>query len=307
MWYYEAFGLQICSDIELLQLTPAVVTTTEINIKLGDVPLDLEGDYIDYHWIKIKGNEVLFTVLDVASYHIKNGNTITIQLEKNNVSENMALVQMYLMGTAMGALLIQRGIVPLHGSCVRKSDGTTVLFTGESGAGKSTTAAYFVSEDWRIMSDDVTPVQIKFDTVMAYPSFPQQKLWDDAVERHVLDSKKAKLLWEKDERQKFAMHSVADFYDKKERLDCVIQLIPKEQNEITYREVFGVEKAILLREHTYRNFLYADNTSKQIHFQQCAKMAEKLKVFQIFRPIGKVTERQIFETIEHILEETSCE
>lgn len=306
MFYYKAFGLQINSDMELLQIPKSKSVNDEIKIRRGVVPPKLEDDYIDYYWIQIKEDEVLFRVDDVASYYIKSGKKITVEVAENILEENIPLIQMYLMGTAMGVLLIQRGIVPLHGSCVRRKDGMTILFTGESGAGKSTTAAYFSNENWDIMSDDVTPVQIENNSGMAYPSFPQQKLWDDAVERQELEEKKARLLWKDQERKKFSMHSEATFYDKKEKLDFVIQLIPKEQSGITYREVLGVEKAVLLREHTYRKFLYADNKSKQEHFQQCAKIAEKLKVFQIFRPIGKETERQIFELTEHIIKEHCC-
>lgn len=307
MWYYQAFGLQIGSDVELLQLPKSNLTKAEIQIKMGDVPLNLEGNYIDYHWIKIKDKEVLFKVEGIASYYIKNGDEITVKIEGKMSEENSPLIQMYLMGTAMGALLIQRSIIPLHGSCIRRKDGKTILFTGDSGAGKSTTAAYFLGEGWSILSDDVTPTQIEKDSVIAYPSFPQQKLWDDALERHDLEEKKVRLLLSEELRKKYSIHNDNKFYDKKESLDIVIQLVPKEQNIIKYREIMGVEKAILLREHTYRNFLYADNKLKQMHFQQCAKMAEKLRIFQICRPIGINTEKQIYEIIELLLEGSSYE
>ncbi|MEG8053162.1 hypothetical protein QP185_07710 [Sphingomonas aerolata] len=48
----------------------------------------------------------------------------------------------YLLGTALGALLHQRALLPLHCNAI-VHDGKAFLFCGDSGAGKSTLAAVF--------------------------------------------------------------------------------------------------------------------------------------------------------------------
>ena len=299
--HYKAFGLYIDSEIKLNQLPEATSDKTDVRICYGKVPETLDGQFVEYDWILIKRDEVLFRVDTIASYYVKNGDTIIIEKSLELKSENKALLQVYLMGTAMGALLIQRSILPLHGSCVIGDDNKVILFTGVSGAGKSTTASVFLKKGWKLISDDITPVKNIENKVIAYPSFPQQKLWEDAVLRLELDENRRQVLWGYDENLKYAMNSASVFHDHEEYLQYVFQLVPKEQEEVTCKEIIGVEKAILLREHTYREFLYADIEMKNSHFQMCADLAGKLKVFHVYRPIGKESEQQVFEVINKVI------
>ena len=68
-------------------------------------------------------------------------------------------IRLYILGTCMGALLMQRKILPLHGSAIA-IDGKAYAFVGDSGAGKSTLASAFLSKGYKLLSDDVIAVSL---------------------------------------------------------------------------------------------------------------------------------------------------
>jgi len=63
----------------------------------------------------------------------------------------------------------------LHASAAR-CNGKTVAFLGESGYGKSTLAGYLHRSGWQRVADDILPVTLEGESVLAWPHFPQLKL-----------------------------------------------------------------------------------------------------------------------------------
>jgi hypothetical protein len=63
----------------------------------------------------------------------------------------------------------------LHASATRCKD-TTIAFLGESGYGKSTLAGYLNRFGWQRVADDILPVTLETERVLAWPHFPQLKL-----------------------------------------------------------------------------------------------------------------------------------
>jgi hypothetical protein len=81
-----------------------------------------------------------------------------------------------LLGPVLVLALALRGSWSMHASAAIFNDNL-VLFLGESGQGKSTLAGYLASETgWRLVADDILPVTISSDGVLAWPHFPQLKL-----------------------------------------------------------------------------------------------------------------------------------
>jgi hypothetical protein len=86
------------------------------------------------------------------------------------------------MGSAMGALLYQRGLFPLHGSAVETPWGAMV-FVGAQGAGKSTLASEFHRAGFRLLSDDVCAVEATPEGLRILPALAHFRLCSDAYER----------------------------------------------------------------------------------------------------------------------------
>jgi hypothetical protein len=87
----------------------------------------------------------------------------------------------YLLGPVLAFILRLRGTVPLHASAVAIDD-RGVLFVGEAGAGKSTTAAAFASLGYPVLSDDIVPIADSGGRMLAYPSHPRLSVWNDSAD-----------------------------------------------------------------------------------------------------------------------------
>jgi hypothetical protein len=81
-----------------------------------------------------------------------------------------------LLGPVLVLALALRGTWCLHASAALYKNNLIVML-GESGRGKSTLAAYLAATpDWRLVADDILPVTMIPDGVIAWPRFPQLKL-----------------------------------------------------------------------------------------------------------------------------------
>ncbi|WP_437882155.1 hypothetical protein [Pseudomonas sp. LRF_L74] len=94
-----------------------------------------------------------------------------------------AEVETYLHGGVRGALIHQRGELPLHASTVIAPNGLAVAIAGESGAGKSTLATELALQGWSLLADDLTRVTWNGKYAMAWPGQASPKLMSDACHR----------------------------------------------------------------------------------------------------------------------------
>ena len=91
-------------------------------------------------------------------------------------------MRLYLLGSAMGMLLHQRGLfrsTPMPS----RSTARRFAFMGHSGAGKSTLAAWFHDEGYRILADDVSVIGFgEGGQPTVRPGLPRLRLWRDALD-----------------------------------------------------------------------------------------------------------------------------
>ncbi|MBE9118218.1 hypothetical protein IQ249_20190 [Lusitaniella coriacea LEGE 07157] len=86
----------------------------------------------------------------------------------------------YLLGPILGFVLRLRGSVCLHASGVAIRD-RAVLFLGQAGAGKSTTAAAFAQSGYPVLCDDVAALTLKNGQFFVRPGYPRLRLWSKSV------------------------------------------------------------------------------------------------------------------------------
>jgi energy-coupling factor transporter ATP-binding protein EcfA2 len=153
MYRYKAFALSIQSDLELPGL-PETSTAQgppaepDVLIKLGEVRPVARGASPD--------EEFAVNVTQAGRFHVRRGREIVVDLKPHGDPE---ILRAMLLGRVMAYLLRQRGWLPLHGSGVVLS-GRAVLFLGDSGAGKSTTAAAFHACGHPVATDEVGAVRV---------------------------------------------------------------------------------------------------------------------------------------------------
>jgi len=191
-------------------------------------------------------------------------------------------VRLFVLGTAMGALMMQRGHLVLHGNAFRVGDACAVV-VGRSGAGKSTLAAEVLRRGHEVLSDDVVPVDPAGN---ALPGYPRIKLWDDAVARLGLDSNGLDRVVTSVE--KFQLPISRPCTDPLP-LRWIYVLERHQGPELVVRPVGGAESFSLLHEHTYRNELLAGADVLRDHLVQCSRLAGTARISRVTRPAATMS------------------
>lgn len=175
---YFAYGLTINSCFELPELLASQSVKFDVVVckrKLSDSPLDTTSSD---HCYQLAPEGMYLFWQGVGTFLIREGKEIIVDPLPEAQTDRLRL---FLLGAALSVLLHQRDYLILHGSAVN-INGRAVVFIGNKGWGKSTMAATFHKRGYNILSDDVTALDIPTQgkpVVMA--SFPQLKLWPDAV------------------------------------------------------------------------------------------------------------------------------
>jgi len=142
------------------QLTPELHNTPFLQMTRGDLRLTVEG---------------------IGSFRIHHGEQISWHRASNSVCDQD--LRTFLLGSAVGALLIQKGMLVLHGNALER-DGQAIVCLGHSGAGKSTLAYALMHQGWRLLADDLVAITPDGQVL---PGIPRIKLWHDAVKAFGLD------------------------------------------------------------------------------------------------------------------------
>lgn len=171
------FGLAVRSALPLPGLPEAGDNAPPVEVRYGPVPPQ------DGH-LRVTGDGALaLQVPNVGRFLVSGGDTIVI--DPAPAAEEREL-RVYLFGSVFGALLHQRGLLPLHANCV-DIGGRAVAFLGRSGAGKSSLAHWFQRRGHAVLADDVSAIAPLAEPPLALPGVPRLRLWLDALEAAGLD------------------------------------------------------------------------------------------------------------------------
>jgi len=293
---YKAFGLIINSAFECPELMIAS-GIPDVTIKLGVVPQSLENPLFSGVRFQTSGQELILTVDKIARYHVVNGQSITIDVLPNaDISE----VRLFLLGSAIGALIHQRGLLPFHGSSI-KIGASAIILSGLSGAGKSTLAAAFRKSGYLLLSDDVSVLSFSPEGLpIVHPGYPQMKLWTDSILKLGDDPSNYSKI-----RQKIEKHNIPikeSFWDQPLPLSKIYIIVSSNLGKLKLEPIKGIEKFSLLKTHTYRFNFVAGKQMHSSHFKSFEQLAKNVEVLKLTRPSGKF----IFdELISMILENRS--
>lgn len=294
MYSYVAFGLKIHSQIHIEMLPKFEVNEPDVQILKGDLK-ELKESLNDGYNYRNKPGDMFYYVAGVASFRITDGKTIIVDLEED---VQIGLASLYILGACMGTLLYQRGIFTIHGSCVTK-DGCTVLVTGASGAGKSTMAAAFVQDGWKLLTDDVAALVEKDGKVYVQPSYPAQKLWNDAIARFDYSEDSIRPLYQSTRKDKFYVDVRTQFDDTPRELNKIIWLSRAEENSV--EEVSKLQIVHLLTSNSYCYYIVLPE-DRQKWFQRCVTLASQAEMLCAFRTSTPGREGEIYKAITNWLE-----
>jgi hypothetical protein len=126
----------------------------------------------------VEPGRCIFRVPKAGSYEVRGGRTIAVNPAVDAAPE---VVRTFLLGSAWGALLQQRGELALHGAVVDDERGA-IAFCGPQTAGKSSTGAWLARRGFRLVSDDLSRVQVPAEgSPLVWPSHSLIKLSQDAL------------------------------------------------------------------------------------------------------------------------------
>ena len=267
---YHAFGLVIRSAIALPALPPAESGDTDVLIELGAVEPPTDGR------IAVDGATAVLAIPEVGRFRIEGGRRILVDADPGAAARN---VQLFLLGSVMGVLLHQRGVLPLHANAIAHA-GRAVAIAGASGSGKSTLAAWFLDRGRDVLADDVCA--LTFDPggrAWAHPGVPRLRLWRDALAASGRDPLR---------------HQRA--FDNRDKVDGPAP--PAARTELPLRAIYllgsapaprfrllrGATAVAALAGNTYRGAYVDLAAGGERHWRQCVTLASQVPVFAFDRP-----------------------
>jgi hypothetical protein len=296
-WLRQAFGLCLRSVVPLPELLPAAPgTPVDVDIVIGEVPEDLTGVVKRGVRFTAAPGNLRLQVDGIASYLIEGGRRIVIAPAAAASDED---VRVFLLGSAMGALLHQRGDLVLHGSAIGWN-GEAVVFLGRSGVGKSTLAAAFRRRGYPILTDDLCIVRPDANGRMcAFPGFPQAKLWLDSL--RMLDVAPDSLRRVRQELDK----RVVPLTDVEQPPPLPVRhlyvLNDHNTDQFELNELPGAHRFRALKNQTYRFAFLAGADARTSHFQHALGLARQASIGAVKRPKGSFRLDDLVQLIEEDL------
>lgn len=177
------YGLRVRTEIPLpqtLSWNGEANRPPDLEITRGPVPGQLPDLVRHTPFVQVSADRrVRFAIDGVLAVLIENGRRMTVDTVLPDDAPDLPSM---LLGPALGVVLHQRGLTPLHGACIAMH-GRAVVIAGPSGAGKSTLAAALLAEGHRLLADDLAVFTTAEDGgLLAVPGYPQQRLWREALE-----------------------------------------------------------------------------------------------------------------------------
>lgn len=178
MHAYSGFGLTIEAPFEFPELPRADSQSPshpDIEIAVGSV--EQRPEHLDDtgRGVRVHRDEACYVWQGVGAFLVTGGRRILVEPDSGAPQE---AVRLAILGPVLALLLHQRNLLVLHASAV-SIDGRAVAFLGGHGWGKSTMAAMLQGRGHPVISDDLAVVDPGDHWIV--PSFPQLKLWPDAV------------------------------------------------------------------------------------------------------------------------------
>ncbi|MCD7033161.1 aldolase [Metabacillus sp. GX 13764] len=290
---YTVFGLSLESEIPLPELIhfnrPALDLDCEIVIRdLTSVWDSLSSGESKFFMEK---DHVMFKAANTAIFSIKDGSRIIVSPFPG---ADFAKIRLYILGSCMGALLMQKGMLPLHGSAI-EIDGRAYAIVGESGAGKSTTAAAFLKEGFKLLSDDVISIENREGVPLVFPAYPQQKLWQESMNSFEMQTQHYQPLFERE--TKYAIPVQDQFCNQPLPLAGVFELVKKDSGKVSISSVRGLEKLDSLFRNTYRNFFIEGMGLVSWHFKATSSFGKSIDYYKLSRPEGTFTAKEVINII----------
>lgn len=278
---YRIHGLTLASEIELPELPAAPVgDEAEIRVVLGEIEPRLPEVQAEGPMWMAGGGLFQLEVANVARYRVSGGAYVRVQAMPGAAPGD---VRLYLLGSALGAILHQRGLLALHAGAIEVR-GQAVAFAGHSGAGKSTLVAHLRQRGYRMLGDDLLAVSL--DTQghpWAQPSFTRVKLWADALRN--IPHRQESLIRCHTSLDKYMLAVTEDYREQPLPLMRLYILAEnREDDTVRLEPLSGLDAVRVIARETYKPRQLRAMGLEQGHFTLCGRTAARIQVAVLRRP-----------------------
>jgi hypothetical protein len=257
----------------------------DVKIEITNLKKVVEFPLYDDGFFRLNQNEFSMDVEDVGWFYASNGNYISMVLHPQATN---ATIELYLNGSTYGAILHQRKIMPMHGSCF-VFDNRGIMLCGESGAGKSSLTAAFCLNGSSFLTDDVTPILFSNNNPIIWAMSDRIKLWDDSLLQ--LNQSKDLLIRIDPETEKFYF-PLNSYEQSTFILNHVFLIEIHEKSDIVFQEVKGAEKVTALRNEIYRlEYLQGMPENEGFYFDRLVEISKNIRITKLYRPMDIPIER----------------
>lgn len=299
---YSCFDFRLRSEIPLPELALAEPGDARsiVDLRQASLPDALPGgEEADWH-LQAADGEALLMVPAVGRFLMAHGERILVDPLPEATPRQLRL---FLLGSALGILAHQRGLLPLHANAIVAGDGA-FAFCGPSGAGKSTLAAHFEQAGYPLLSDDVCPLEIDAEgRALAWPGVPRLKLWPDAACALGHDPSTLERVTEDIEKYQLAHAGPGPARPVPLRRLYVLNRAQAGDDGRIVR-LHGRDAMAAVLANTYRGFYLARMGLAARHFHQCVSMLRTVQVYAAPMAWGfDVFAREAARLERHMLEE----
>jgi hypothetical protein len=272
----------------------------DVEIQIVSTKKIIDNPGYSNHYVSLNQQEFLLDLAGVGYFYVSNGNRIEI-MPYAEATQNV--LELYLNGSVYGAVLHQRKILPLHGSCFSFQD-LGVMICGESGVGKSSLTAAFCLNGADFLTDDVTPVIFKADKPHIWAISDRIKLWSDSLQQLNQEEKELVRIVPEWGKFYFPMES-----EKGELfgLDHLFILEVYDEPNMSHWNLEGVEKFAALRNEIYRwEYLKGMPQSEASYLKQLIVISQTVRVTKVARP-ANITIEQLRIELEKLISHTASQ
>jgi hypothetical protein len=283
MFDYRICGLTASSEIEL----PGAIADasrpkdTDITIRRGFVPLSLADSTSTGPTWEIANETFLLRVPRLARFLMTAGRDIEVDLEPGALERDATG---FILGTAFGILLHQRGALVLHGAAVAMGQ-RSIAICGASGAGKSTLAAALCRDGFTFVTDDLCVIGLDENRrPVVLPDGRRLKLWKDAIDRLDLATRQGEVV-----REQFQKYYIEPFETVTKPAKLAAIYVLREARPPLKAGIEGLSLPDAIRTldyEAYRPGLRAKMGQKPEMLRQAAALLGHTRVFRLVRPRG---------------------
>ena len=274
---YSVFGLRVRSEIPLPELFEAATGEADVTITRGPVgaPAEIAGGL---HSI---ADDLLFVEPEIGRYRIAAGREIIVEARPGVPERN---IRLFLLGSAFGALLHQRGLLPLHANAVEIA-GKAIAFMGPSGEGKSTLAAAFHDRGHRILADDVCVIDLDGGPQpLVRPGLPRLRLWKDSIEQSGRDATHYDRSYAGDETFEKYDVPLAPSSSVTAPIELAAIYLLARDAKFEIAPLTGLPAAEAVFANTYRGAFVSTAKREHGHWTACVRLVRSVPVYRFSRP-----------------------